>query len=288
MRELKRLILVTLGAVLMAVCINTFVHAGGLIPGGFTGLTLLMQEVFLRDFGIPVPFSLIFYILNAIPAIICFRYVGKKFALYSCLMVLICGICTDCMPKMFIDFIQLHDTLLAAVFGGLLNAFSISLCLYAGATSGGTDFIAIYLSEKYRKDAWDYILWGNCVILIIAGTLFSLNRALYSIIFQFVTTVALGSLYKAYQQKTMFIITNKPYEIYAMINEMTHHGATLFRGEGMNPAASRTERILLYSIVSSTEVKGLTAAIHKIDPEAFINVVKTDQLNGHFFKAPKD
>jgi len=271
----------------MAVCINTFVHAGALIPGGFTGITLLIQEICLRDFGVHIPFSLLFYVLNAIPAIICFKYVGKKFTLYSCLMILICGLCTDFMPKMFIDFIQLHDTLLSSVFGGLLNAFAISLCLYAGATSGGTDFIAIFLSEKYKKDAWNYIFLGNCVVLIIAGALFSLNKALYSIIFQFVTTITLGSLYKAYQQKTLLIITSKPYEIYALINTMTHHGATLFRGEGMNPV-NKTDRILLYSVVASTEVKDLTSAIHAIDPGAFINVIKTDQLNGYFFRVPKD
>jgi uncharacterized membrane-anchored protein YitT (DUF2179 family) len=285
MHTLTRLILVTLGAVLMAADINTFVHAGGLIPGGFTGVTLLIQEICLRDFDLQIPFSPLFYLLNAVPAAICFKYVGKKFTLYSCLMILICGIATDLMPKMFIDFIQLHDILLSSVFGGLLNAFAISLCLYAGATSGGTDFIAIFLSEKYRRDAWNYIFWGNCIVLIAAGALFSLDKALYSIIFQFATTVALGSLYKAYQQKTLLIITNMPHEVYALINKTTHHGATAFKGEGQ---LKKTERVLLYSVVYSTEVKGLVNAIRKMDPDAFINVIKTDQLNGRFFKRPMD
>jgi uncharacterized membrane-anchored protein YitT (DUF2179 family) len=200
-------------------------------------------------------------------------------------MVLICGVFTDFMPKMCIDFIRTQDVLLSAVFGGLLNAFATSLCLYAGATSGGTDFIAIFLSEKYRRDAWNYILWGNSVVLIAAGALFSLDKALYSIIFQFVTTAAIGSLYKAYQQKTFLIITNKPREIFALIRDTTHHGATAFKGEGMY---NTEERVLLYSVVYSTEVKALTNAIRAIDPAAFINVIKTDQVNGYFFKPPKD
>jgi len=291
--EIKRIFLVIIGAVLMAVCIKTFVHAGGLIPGGVTGVTLLFQEICLHNFGVQIPFSLVFYILNALPAVVCFKYVGKKFTIYSCLMVVICGAFTDLMPEMFIELIQLHDILLASVFGGLLYAFSTSLCLYAGATSGGTDFIAIYLSERYRKDAWNYILWGNCVVLITAGALFTLDKALYSIIFQFVVTVALGSWYKAYQQKTMLIITSKPYEIYTLISETTHHGATLLHGEGLTPAndmtpAKRGDKILLYSVVASNEVKDITNAIRAIDPGAFINVIKTDQINGYFFKVPRD
>jgi uncharacterized membrane-anchored protein YitT (DUF2179 family) len=282
---LKRLLLIILGAILMAFDINTFVHAGGLIPGGFTGLTLLIQEICLRYRGFHIPFSVVLYALNMIPAVICFKFIGRKFALYSCLMIAVSGLLTDWMPAMFINYIQLHDTLLPAVFGGLLNAVSIALCLHAGATSGGTDFIAIFISEKYCRDAWNYIFAGNCVILAVAGWLFTLDKALYSIIFQFTTTAALGYLYGAYQQKTLLIITNKQKEVYALINKMTHHGATSFTGTGLY---NMEERVLLYSVVYSNEVADLVNAVRETDAGAFINVIKTEQINGRFFRRPKD
>jgi uncharacterized membrane-anchored protein YitT (DUF2179 family) len=269
----------------MAFNLNTFVHAGGLVPGGFTGLALLIQECALRFVGVGIPFSIILYVLNAVPAIISFKYIGKWFTLYSVLMVVLSGIFTDWMPAMFIKTIQLQDILLSAVFGGLLNAVSISVCLHAGATSGGTDFIAIFISEKYRKDAWNYILVGNCVIILLAAFLFTLNRALYSIIFQFTTTVALSGLYQGYQQKTLFIITSKSKEIYELIRDRTHHGATSFSGIGHY---EMTERVMLYSVVSAGDVNKLVSALMKIDPNAFINVVKTEQLNGRFYQHPKD
>ncbi|MDR1288293.1 MAG: YitT family protein, partial [Treponema sp.] len=225
-RTLRRLAMISAGAVLMAVNINTFVHAGGIIPGGFTGLTLLIQEICLRYGNFRMPFSVILYALNAVPAVICFRVIGKQFTLYSVIMVVLSGLLTDWMPaakatSLIISHLQLHDTLLSSVFGGLLNAVSISLCLHADATSGGTDFIAVFISGKYRKDAWNYIFAGNCVILALAGWLFSLNKALYSIIFQYVTTMALGQFYKGYQQKTLLIITTKSEEIYALIRDKT-------------------------------------------------------------------
>jgi uncharacterized membrane-anchored protein YitT (DUF2179 family) len=280
-----RLLLILFGAVLMAFNINTFVHAGGLIPGGFTGLTLLIQEICLRYGNVHVPFSIILYVLNAVPALICFRFIGKKFALYSGLMIVVSGFLTDWMPSMFIDFLQLHDTLLSAVFGGLLNALSISLCLYAGATSGGTDFIAIFISEKYRKDAWNYIFAGNCVILALAAYLFALDKALYSIIFQFTTTMALSSLYRGYQQRTLLIITGRPEEVYTLIRNQTNHGATTFHGLGNY---EKTDRTMLYSVVSADEVAPLVTGIKNIDTNAFINVLKTEHLNGRFYMRPKD
>jgi uncharacterized membrane-anchored protein YitT (DUF2179 family) len=238
----KRLILLIAGSFLLAFNINTFVHAGSLIPGGFTGLTLLIQECTRRFAGISIPFSPVLFALNLAPAIISFKFVGKKFTLYSCLVIVLSGLLTDFMPPMFIELIQLHDTLLSAVFGGLLNALAISFCLYAGATSGGTDFIAIFFSEKYRRDAWNYIFAGNCVVLVIAGFLFALDIALYSIIFQFTTTMALGVLYKGYQQVTLFVVTSKPDEVYNLIREETNHAATAFTGMGQY---EKTQRLML-------------------------------------------
>ena len=281
----RRLVLVLTGAVLMAFNINTFVHAGGLLPGGFTGLTLLIQEIFQRYGQIAVPFSVIYFIFNMVPAAFCFKFIGKKFTLYSILMVFVCGLLTDWMPSMFTSFLKTQDVLLSAVFGGLLNALAISLCLHADATSGGTDFIAVYISEKYRKDAWNYILAINCVILTAAGILFGLDRALYSIIFQFVTTMALGTLYRNYQQRTLLIITNKPDEIYKTIYEMAKHGATLVDCLGSYDKHNHT---LLYSVVTASQVKKLIPVLRQIDPEAFINVLKTHQLNGRFYQQPKD
>ena len=285
LRTIRRLALITLGAMLMAFNINSFVHAGGLIPGGFTGLTLQIQEICLRFFDFHIPYSVVYYSLNAVPAFICFRFVGKKFTLFSLLMVFLSGLLIDLMPTMFVNIIQLHDTLLSAVFGGILNAITIILCLLADATSGGTDFIAIFVSEKYRKDAWNYIFIGNCVIIIVAGFLFSLEKALYSIIFQFTTTMVLNTLYRAYQQKTLLIITTCPTEVYNLIREKTNHAATAITGTGMYDLE---ERQILYSVVYSNEVTPLINAIRSVDPGAFINVIKTEQINGRFFKKPRD
>jgi len=282
---LWRLFLVITAGTLMSFNIRTFVRAGGLLPGGFTGLSLLLQEICLRYGNFHLPFSVPYYILNAVPAAICFKFIGKKFTLYSLFAIVITGLLADSLPSMFIKAIQLHDTLLSAVFGGALNGLAISLCLYAGATSGGTDFIAIFISDRYHKDAWNYIFIGNCLMLAVAGFLFGMDKALYSVIFQFTTTMALEALYRNFQQKTLLIITNKPDLIFSVINEKTHHGATCFEGFGSYEKKSRT---LLYSVVTASQIKTLIPAIKKIDENAFINIMKTDRLVGQFYQKPFD
>ena len=113
--------------------------------------------------------------------------------------------------------------LLICIFGGIINGFAISLCLRGRATSGGTDFIAVALSERLHVDAWNYVLAGNAVMLVIAGALFGWESALYSIIFQFASTQVVHLLNPRYKRTTLFIITSHPDELYEQIRLQTHH-----------------------------------------------------------------
>ena len=170
-------------------------------------------------------------------------------------------------------------------FGVWGLGFGISICLSAEATSGGTDFIAMYISQKYGKDAFSYIFAGNMVLLAIAGFLFGWDAALYSIIFQFSSTQVIHMLNKRYQKNTLLIVTSKPEEVEDAIYAITHHGATRIEAKG---AYTNIERPLVYSIVSSENVKKVMTVIRKIDEDAFVNVIKTDDVEGNFYIPPMD
>lgn len=281
LNDVQRTVLIVIAAFIMALNIKSFVRAGNLLPGGFNGLTLLIQQIALKFWDINIPFSLVNFSLNAIPAIIAFKYIGKKFAGYSCLMIFLVGIFTDILS----GYQLTNDSLLICIFGGIINAFAISLCLRANATSGGTDFIAIFFSEKYGIETWNYIFAGNCIILLIAGYLFGWTEALYSIIFQYTSTQILHLLYTRYQKQTLLIITSKPDEIYEQIRKNTNHDATLFKGTG---CYKKQECNMLYSVVGRDEIKQIVKKIKQIDKDAFINTMNTEQITGRFYQRPND
>lgn len=280
-KDTKRFIVICIASVLMAVNIKTFVRTGDLYPGGATGLTILLQTIFDRFFEISIPYTAINLLLNAFPVYIGFRFIGKKFTLFSCLMIVLTSVLTDIIPAHVITY----DVLLISIFGGILNGLAISMCLMVGATSGGTDFISIYLSEKKGVDSWNLILGLNIVIISIAGALFGWDKALYSIIFQFAATQVLHALYTRYQKRTLFIVTKKPEEISDVIYSITNHGATILEGKG---SYEHCERNVVYSIVAKDEVKKVLRAVKEIDENAFSNEVKTEGLSGRFYQKPND
>ena len=205
----RRLLLIVFASVIMAVNIQSFVDAGGLFPGGFNGLTLLIQRSAQEFAGIALPFSLINFALNAVPAVVSYKLIGKRFTLYSCLVIVLSSVLTDLIPSMPIT----NDILLVCIFGGIFDGLAISLCLLGGATSGGTDFISVALSERLGVDAWNYIFFGNCVMLVVAGLLFGWDRALYSIIFQFAFTQIVHMLDLRFKRTTLFIISDRAMEV---------------------------------------------------------------------------
>lgn len=278
-QDLITLFCVMIGALIAAVNLNTFVHAGGLFPGGFNGLTVLIQRIGKTYFALDIPFSLVNYTLNLVPAVIGFRMVGKRFTLYSLLMIVLTGLFVDFLPVINIT----EDILLIAIFGGIINGVALSIVLKVNASGGGTDFISMWISQRTKQSAWNYVMAMNVVMLLIAGALFGWESALYSIIFQFCSTQIINTLHTRYKRMTMFIVTSQPDVLAPIIQRSTHHGVTRLEGIGTYSGKPRT---LLYTVVNTAEVKGLIHRIKEVDQSAFINVTKTELVEGRFYLEP--
>lgn len=277
--KIFKLICILAGSILMAANIKIFVRAGNLFPGGFSGLTLLIQRSLQRFAGIEIPFSILNYALNIFPVYIGFKMVGKKFTLYSCVVIFLTGALVDVIPQQIVTF----DVLLIAVFGGILNGTGIGILLRGGASSGGTDFLAMYLSKKFNTSSWNYVLGFNVVMLIVAGALFGWDTALYSIIFQFVSTQVVNTLHVKYKKVTLNIMTTKADEMEHELLVYTHHGVTRFEGIG---CYLKENVSMLYTVVSSEQLKTVIKLVHEIDEHAFVNVIKTHMIEGNFVQEP--
>ena len=277
----RRIIVIILCAIAMSLNIKTFVRTGGLYPGGATGLTILIQRIASSFFHVELPYTVINILINAFPIYIGFRYIGKKFTLYSCLMIVLSSTLTDLIP----GYVLTEDILLISIFGGMINGFVISMCLLAEATTGGTDFIGIYLSQKKGVDSFNLVLIINAVILGLSGILFGWDKALYSIIFQYTSTVVLHTLYRMYQQDTLLVVTDAPQEVCDAIYSVSHHGATILEGEGSH---DHCERRVVYSVISSAQTRQVIHEIRAIDPHAFVNHLKTQEVSGRFYQPPRD
>lgn len=278
-KDLKTLSMVTLSAILYALSLKMFVSAGGLYPGGFSGISVLANRILEKTWGIQIPFAVFYVLLNAGPTFLVFKYVGKRFTLFSVIQYLLVSLFTLILP----DINLTADIILIAVFGGILSGFATSLALQVNASSGGIDFLAIYAANKYKREPWGAVMAGNAVILALAGILFGWDKALYSIIYQFVYSQVVSTLHQRYKHVSLIIITQKPDEMMTKIFATLRHGITKMTAEG---GYSHNQQHVLYMIVNEFEVETVIEACQSIDPSVFISVNKTDRVIGNYYQKP--
>lgn len=280
-KDRTRIICILVGSLMMAANIKIFVRAGNTFPGGIAGLTLLIQKSFSEFANLEIPYSLINYTLNIFPAIIGFKMIGKKFTMFSIFQIALVGALVDLIPQQAVTY----DPLLIAVFGGIINGSSIGIILKGGASTGGTDFIGVFISEKLKQNSWNYIFGFNCLVLMVAGILFGWEAALYSIIFQYASTQMVNTLHTRHKKVTLNIITTKADEIDQKLLKATHHGVTRFEGEG---CYLKEDISMLYTVVASEQVNDVLDLVHEIDPHAFVNAIQTHTIQGRFHQDPID
>lgn len=276
-----RVLAVLLSAFVYSIALKVFVNAGDLFPAGFSGIAQLIVRIFRTFLNIELPFSLIYLLLNLGPTILVYKYVGKQFTILSMIQYISVSVFVEILPQFPIT----DDILLIAVFGGIIAGIGNSIALTHDASSGGTDFLAIYASTKYNLPTWNYVMVANAVVLCLAGLLFGWEKAMYSIIYQFCNTSMVSKLHMRYQLRTMFIVTENHEEVCNAIFKTCRHGITKFYAEG---GYSHTPKCFLYMTCNAFQVGTIVHAIKVADPYAFINILKTDKVIGNYYQQPLD
>ena len=278
-RDAGAFLCILLGSLIVAVNMNTFVEQGKLVPGGFSGLAKLIQRVGLTFYDVKISFTVLNVLFNAIPAVFAYRLVCRKFTILSCISLLTVSVLVDELPVIPIT----GDILLISVFGGILNGLGMSLILNHNASGGGTDFIAMSLSVKYKVSTFNYMLLFSAVIILVSGAIFGMDKALYSIIFQFCNTQIINTFYKKYKKKTLLIVTDHPADVSADLLELTNHSSTILKGFGSYTAH---KKYMIYTVLSDNDLRKMKKRIREQYPDTFVNVINSSDVMGNFYIQP--
>ncbi len=273
---------VTLSAFIYAIAITSFAEVGGLYPAGFGGLSRIISDLLGTYLDIHISFGTLYLILNILPTFLAFKYIGKYFTIFSILQYVLSSFFASFMPPLFTS---VTDPLLIAVFGGLINGLGVGIALRSNASTGGTDFISIFVSSRFNKPAWNYIMAANAIVLTLAGLIFGWQIALYSIIYQFVSTQVIDRLHERYKMVTLNIVTAKADDVIKNVLKGTRHGITEIKTEG---AYSHSEYTMLYTVINRYQQRQVIKAVLEVDPRAFINITKTVQIVGNYYQQPVD
>lgn len=277
-RRIITILAVVGSALLQAFVIQAFIRPSNLLSSGFTGVAILIEKI-VSLYGKTFSTSLGMLVLNIPVAILCSRSISMRFTFYSLIQVLLASFFLKvCQFQPFFD-----DIMLNVIFGGFLYGMAAVIALRGNASTGGTDFIALYVSNKTGRSIWEYVFAGNVVILCIFGTMFGWLYAGYSILFQFISTKTISAFHHRYDRVTLQITTANAEELIKAYIENYRHGISCIDAIG---GYSHKKMYLLHTVVSSYEVSDIVMLLREKDPHVIINMLKTENFFGTFYQAP--
>ncbi len=183
----------------------------------------------------------------------------------------------------FLNYADKVDVLLSAIFGGVLIGAGIGLVMRSGANTGGTDIVAQIINKYTPLPLGTALFLVDGLIIVAGAVVFGFERALFAIITLYLSgqminyvVMNLGTKYA----KTAYIVSKKHEAIGRRIISELRHGATLLTGVGVYTGKSRT---MLMAVVNNRQINALERIVHEEDPDAFMFVNETYQVQGQGF-----
>ncbi|MDH3359882.1 MAG: YitT family protein [Desulfobulbaceae bacterium] len=261
---LWNLLLIIIGSILCALSINGILIPHQFISGGITGIVLIINSI-VKD----IPFAPLYLLFNIPLYIFAYRAVGKRFFIYS-----VVGLIAFTAAASFVKVhIPLEETILAALFGGILFGAGTGIILRSYGSSGGSDILSIILLKRFSVNLGNTIMAVNIVVITLVGFLFSLEAVIYTLIYMFVSSRIVNMVVTGLsQRKAVHIISREWQKISEEILSNIRRGVTIIEGHG---GYSRQPEHILYTVITFREIGQLKRIINQIDPNAFVVVSDT-------------
>ncbi|WP_420489232.1 YitT family protein [Neobacillus niacini] len=270
---IQRIMLITIGAALMAVGLEIFLVPNHVIDGGIVGISIMLSYLTGWKLGIFI------FLLNIPFFYIGYKQIGKTFALSTLYGIIILSIGTTLLHPVP-AFTQ--DILLATVFGGIVLGIGVGMVIRFGGSLDGTEILAILFNKKLPFSVGEIIMFFNLFILGSAGFVFSWDRAMYSLIAYFVAYKTIDITVTGLDEsKSVWIISDNAQEIGEAIMNRLGRGVTYINGEG---AYSGDEKKVIFCVINRLEEAKLKEIVTESDENAFLAVADIAEVRGGRFK----
>jgi uncharacterized membrane-anchored protein YitT (DUF2179 family) len=270
MQILWNLVLIATGSCICALAVNGILIPRGFVSGGVTGLSLVFHYVMPY-----LPVSGMYLLFNVPLFALGWKYVSRRFFLYSIVGTAIFSAAVEWISVP----IPVQDTLLCALLAGIIMGTGNGIILRSAGSSGGTDILSVMVQTRFSVRLGNTMLAFDSIVLIAAAILFSLEIALYTLIYIYVSSHIMDLVVTGLsQRKSVLIISRLRGEIIAGILKELNRGVTIIEGRG---GYSGEPTDIIYTVIAFRELSSMKKLINQVDPDAFVVVSDTAEVMGY-------
>jgi uncharacterized membrane-anchored protein YitT (DUF2179 family) len=269
-RLFVNLFLIAVGSCIFAVGVNSVLIPHKILSGGVIGVALIIH------FYLPwLNTGLIYFILNVPLVLIGWRSISPRFMFYTSY-----GMAVFSLAAGFINFKAppIDNPILAAILAGIICGIGSGVTLHSQGSTGGLDILGVFINKKLGLRVGSTLFMVNATVLLGGAVCFSLETALYSLIFVYTSGYVLDSVLTGFnQRKAIIIISDRSQAIADKILTKLHRGVTFLEGVG---AYSGKEKQVILSVITLTETAKMKELVFDIDPSAFVVINDTLEVLG--------
>lgn len=265
--------MLTIGSILAAYALETFLIPNTILDGGVTGISIIISKLS------KIPLSILVLLTNIPLVYVGYKNMGRGFlirAVYS--MVLF---------SIFLSYFAYFESvteqiLLATVYGGALLGVGVGLVIHFGGCIDGTESVALVISKRTSLSVGQVVLIFNLIIYSVAGIIFGIDRAMYSLLTYFITFKVIDFVSEGIDQtKSALIITEKGTDMANEIFKRLGRTVTKIKGSGLISG----EKEVLYCVLTRMEVFELKKICNDMDKSSFISISDVSEIIGDHIKS---
>ncbi len=269
----SRILMVVVGAIIMAVGLELFLVPNNVMDGGIVGVSIITSHL------IGVPLGLFIFILNLPFIFLGYKQIGKTFALTTALGITVLSVTTLLLHHIS-EFTS--DILLATVFGGIILGLGVGIVIRFGGCLDGTEVLAILFNNKLPFSVGEIILFINLIIFTAAGFVFTWERAMYSVVAYYIAAKMIDIVVQGMEEsKSIYIISEEIEEIGRAIMDRLGRGVTYLHGEG---AYTGDNKKVIFCVITRLEESKMKEIVKSIDDHAFLAIGNISEVRGGRFK----
>ncbi len=286
--SLKSFLIINIGVLMMALGIYFFKAPNGFATGGVSGIAIVLARLPISR-ELHITQSIYMLVINVILLILGLIILGRKCGLltiYCSLLLSLENLAFEMLvPIESISGMPTLTTspLLELVYAILLTGIGSALIFRCHASSGGTDIVALILKKYVRCNVSEALLASDLLIALSTFLVYTdVTVGLYALLGLFAKVFVIDDILDSLNMcKAFTIITTKADEIDAFIVNEMHHGATMYKGEGVY---THEDKEIIVTVCKRSEALRLRTRVKQIDPEAFIIITKTSEIMGKGFR----
>ncbi len=275
-QKLKTFFLLTFSTVLMAAGVYFFKFPNNFTFGGVTGFAVLIAEF------VPLSASDVSSWLNMILLVVGFIFFGKKFGAKTAYTTILLSVLLLVFERVYpMDGPFTSQPMLELCFAIALPAVGSAILFNMGASSGGTDVIAMILKKYTSVNIGMALLLTDIIAAAAACFIFNIETGLYAFLGLTVKSFMVdGIIENIHLCKYFTVICDDPEPICHFIIHDLDRSATRIAATG---AFSGHEKHIINTVLSRPEAVRLRNYIHETQPSAFVLISNTSEIVGKGF-----